>query len=154
MTEVTKVLFKWVTFGSTILGRCEDSECWRPKEGLQWQFLLYASEEAGRGLTSCQCLQGDRPSATPSPVPRNCSEPMKTFTALVLSQTGLSPKSELSLLSKKSLDPTLWTTMSQEYTERVQLISVARMASVANTFPWVFASCRKDRREKWGHPQV
>ena len=41
----------------------------------------------------------------------------------------------LSLLSKKSLDPTLWTTVSQEYTERVQLVSVARMASVANTFP-------------------
>lgn len=51
------------------------------------------------------------------------------------SQKGFLPKSELSLLSKKSLDPTLWTTMSQEYTERVQLISVARMASVANTLP-------------------
>lgn len=35
-------------------------------------------------MTSCQRLQGDRPSATPSPAPRHCSEPMETFTALVL----------------------------------------------------------------------
>lgn len=54
-----------------------------PQEGLQRQFLLRASE-AGRGVTSCQCLQGDRPSATPSPAPRHRSEPMETFTALVL----------------------------------------------------------------------
>lgn len=59
-----------------------------------------------------------------------------------------SPKSELSLLSKKSLDPTLWTIMSQEQTERVQLISVARMASVANTLPCVLASCEYRRRGK------
>lgn len=51
-----------------------------------------------------------------------------------------SPKSELSLLSKNSLLPTRCTMMSQELTERVQHISVARMASVANTFPCVFAS--------------
>lgn len=52
-----------------------------------------------------------------------------------------SPKSELSLLSKNNLLPTRCTMMSQELTERVQHISVARMASVANTLPWVFASC-------------
>lgn len=52
------------------------------------------------------------------------------------------PKSELSLLSKNSLLPTRWTMISQELTERVQHIRVARMASVANTLPWVFASCR------------
>lgn len=59
----------------------------------------------------------------------------------------LSPKSELSRLSKKSLEPTLWTTMSHEYTERVQLISVARMASVANTLPCVLASCETGEGE-------
>lgn len=32
--------------------------------------------------------------------------------------------------------------MSQELTERVQHIKVAKMASVANTFPWVLASCK------------
>lgn len=37
--------------------------------------------------------------------------------------------------------------MSHEYTERVQLISVARMASVANTFPWVLASYGYRRRK-------
>lgn len=57
-------------------------------------------------------------------------------------------------MSKKSLDPTLCTTMSQEYTERVQLISVARMASVANTFPCVFASCEEDKREEKGEDVV
>lgn len=46
-----------------------------------------------------------------------------------------SPKSELSLLSKNSLLPTLCTMMSQELTERVQHIKVAKMASVANTLP-------------------
>lgn len=46
-----------------------------------------------------------------------------------------SPKSELSLLSKNNLLPTRCTMMSQELTERVQHISVARMASVANTLP-------------------
>lgn len=46
-----------------------------------------------------------------------------------------SPKSELSLLSKNNLLPTRCTMMSQELTERVQHIRVARMASVANTFP-------------------
>ena len=34
--------------------------------------------------------------------------------------------------------------MSQELTERVQHIRVARMASVANTFPWVLANCREE----------
>lgn len=66
---------------------------------------------------------------------RELARTNKNTQCLCGAQTGLLPKSELSLLSKKSLDPTLWTTMSQEYTERVQLISVARMASVANTFP-------------------
>jgi len=48
---------------------------------------------------------------------------------------GASPKSELSLLSKNSLFPTRCTMMSQELTERVQHIKVAKMASVANTLP-------------------
>ena len=43
----------------------------------------------------------------------------------------------MSLLSK-SLDPALFTTTSQEYTEQVQLISMARMASVANTLPCIY----------------
>ena len=40
----------------------------------------------------------------------------------------------------KSLDLTLWMTMSQEYTGRVQLIIVARMVSMANTLLYIFAS--------------
>lgn len=51
-------------------------------------------------------------------------------------------KSELYFLSKKSLDQALWATMSQEYTELVELVSVARMALVANTFPRVCARFR------------
>lgn len=51
------------------------------------------------------------------------------------SASGNSPKSELSLLSKNNLLPTRCTMMSQELTERVQHIRVARMASVANTLP-------------------
>ncbi|KAH3735000.1 hypothetical protein DPMN_041460 [Dreissena polymorpha] len=48
--------------------------------------------------------------------------------------------SESSRLSKKSFLPTRCTMMSQEYTERVQHIRVARMASVANTLPVDLAS--------------
>lgn len=42
---------------------------------------------------------------------------------------------ELSLLSKNSLSPTLWTTTSQPYTDRGAHMSVAKMASVAKTVP-------------------
>uniref|UniRef100_A0A0E9WWB9 Uncharacterized protein n=1 Tax=Anguilla anguilla TaxID=7936 RepID=A0A0E9WWB9_ANGAN len=62
--------------------------------------------------------------------------------SLAVSLTVSRSKSELSRLSKKSLLPTLCTMMSQELTERVQHIRVAKMASVAKTLPWVFASLR------------
>lgn len=38
--------------------------------------------------------------------------------------------------------------MSQELTERVQHIKVAKMASVANTLPWVLASWREERNKQ------
>ena len=59
---------------------------------------------------------------------------------MAVSLTVSRSKSESSRLSKKSLLPTRWTTMSQEYEEREQHMMVARIASVANTFPWVLAS--------------
>lgn len=143
MTEVSRVN---VQFGSTIWGTAKTQNADAPRRDCS-DSSFSMPEETGRGLTSCQRLQGDRPSATFSST-KELLWANENIHCPELSQTGLLPKSELSLLSKKSLDPTLWTTMSQEYTERVQLISVARMASVANTFPWVFASCRQDRREK------
>jgi hypothetical protein len=43
-------------------------------------------------------------------------------------------------LSKKSFLPTLCTIISQEYTDLVQHMRVARIASVANTLPCDLAS--------------
>lgn len=91
-------------------------QAWHGHRHLRWGISLGKEEEVWKA--KCK-----------APVKAKCS------TAQLLIVVSSLPKSELSLLSKKSLDPTLWTIMSQEYTERVQLISVARMASVANTFP-------------------
>lgn len=59
---------------------------------------------------------------------------------MAVSLTDSRSNSESSRLSKKSLFPTRCTMMSQEYTDLVQHISVAKIASVANTFPLDLAS--------------
>lgn len=59
---------------------------------------------------------------------------------MAVSLTDSRSNSESSRLSKKSLFPTRCTMMSHEYTDLVQHISVAKIASVANTFPLDLAS--------------
>ena len=60
--------------------------------------------------------------------------------SVAVSLTESRSNSESSRLSKNSLLPTRCTMMSQEYTDLVQHISVARIASVANTLPLDLAS--------------
>ena len=60
--------------------------------------------------------------------------------SVAVSLTDSRSNSESSLLSKKSFLPTLCTIISQEYTDLVQHMRVARIASVANTLPCDLAS--------------
>ena len=65
--------------------------------------------------------------------------------SVAVSLTVNRSNSESSRLSKKSFLPTLCTMISQEYTDLVQHISVARIASVAKTLPSDLASCNIQR---------
>lgn len=60
MTEVTRVN---VQFGSTIWGTAKTQNADAPRRDCS-DSSFSMPEETGRGLTSCQRLQGDRPSAT------------------------------------------------------------------------------------------
>lgn len=107
--------------------------------GLGWGNCIFLSPFSGIAGRSCLCLMQVTSMAR---LPGELKElPSSRGGSLAFSLTVRRWESELSLLSK-SLDPTLFTTTSQEYAVRVQLISMARMVSVANTLPCIFASFR------------